>query len=50
MLPALITVTSNGETTTGSVGLVAKTFLRGGRVIGGEVLVIGKGYELQVTE
>jgi hypothetical protein len=50
MLPALMTITKDGETITGSMGLVAKTFLRGGRVIGGEVLVIEKGYELQVTE
>jgi hypothetical protein len=50
MLPALMTITANGETTTGTMGLVAKTFLRGGRVVGGEVLVATKGYKLQVTK
>ena len=50
MLPALMTITANGHTTTGTMGLVAKTFIKEGRVVGGEVLVATEGIQLQVTK
>jgi|NGEPerStandDraft_6_1074524.scaffolds.fasta_scaffold113973_2 hypothetical protein len=50
MIPGLMTITDHGETTTGTMGIVVKTFQRGGRVIGGEIISGVHGYEIQITK
>jgi len=50
MIPALLTITDHGVTTTGTTGVVVKTFQRGGRVIGGEIISGVHGYEIQITK
>ena len=49
MLLWMDSVEHHGITTKGSIGYVTKTFHKNGRIIGGEVLSIARGYGINMT-